>query len=328
MVDDLLDPVRTTQWAWVRGRALGDIDGIFSGEPEEAVMVTLQEGSPADPGPIRQAILLVCRRQAAPAPPLLLARRVAYDAGGREDRETPPPAGLWWPEPPEDPYADVRVEIVRPPVSERSLVVVTLWRPLEDGSSHMAFHRVFTLETPPGSEPGDDAGGGPPPAPGRHRLGAALTARLRQPTPSLRVFDFDRDGHPDLVALCHVLPGSAARATVFPEPEWPVVWRGGPDGGFSRLDMRRTRTGGNLARINPHFARDWYRAYAEALAGGMEPADAAWYQYYLGVLHRTEGDGAASRRRLEEALARAAPGSPVGGWARDALRLPEEPPEP
>lgn len=242
--DSLLEPVKGEQWYWVRGKALGDLDG--DRKDEEVVLVTLQGGLPSKPGPIDKAVLLFCHRNES-GRPQLLCRTTAFDRA-RSFGEAALPKQVYLPRPQAEPR-QASCKVIEYDQSGRSLALVSLWDESNKQVNVQAWHAAFTLENSAAK-----------------RVFAVLATQV---APLVEAPDLDKDGRAELVVTQAVLPAaSLTRQTELDPPVWPSVFSLNAEGVYVQNNAAFPRAYGEL--LLP-----WYENYVLTMHGGAEAKERA-----------------------------------------------------
>ncbi|MDR1535055.1 MAG: hypothetical protein LBU64_08155 [Planctomycetota bacterium] len=260
---DFLPSGDSRNWAYARGSISGDFNGDGKAD-EEALVVTIQDGTRKRPGNIQTAHLLILSN-ARDSPRRIIARTELF-AGNPIPGAPRPESEL--DQATEIPLMNVGAQIIPDPISPKVDLVIYFWGETRPGG---VWYAGYSLEN----------GGA---------LRKILETSLWQQTPGFLAVNLDKNPESgwkkrQLLFAVPSLPGPLAdRLGKSGEiPLWGHVFARDDGGNYRQADRV-------YAGHYHNIADKWNQAYLKALLDGLPPGDLAWFEYRLGLLNLYTGN--------------------------------------
>ncbi len=268
MFSDVINRYDEPRWLWVRGSISGDFDGDGK-VGHEAVVATIQAGSPKSPGPIETAFLVLCEigedgsRTAVARTVLFEGDPIAKAPRAENDLIRVVPV----------PLTKARAQTVQDKVTLKESVVVYFWGDRLPGG---VWYGGYSLED--------------------GRLVKNLETVLWQATPGFMTANLDKSiegshlGYQILFSIA-AIPGEVSEklGNVRDAPLWGHVFARGKDGVYRQAD----------ARFGEHYREIeniWNQSYLRAVLRELPADELAWFEYYMGIMnHYTRNDDMSAR---------------------------------
>lgn len=262
LFQDVISAYDEPYWLWVRGTISGDLNGNGIVD-EEAILATIQKGTPQDPGPIEIAFLVACdiapdgkrtaraRTLLFDRSPIAAAPRPVNDLGIVVDK----------------PFTRCRAQMVQDKVTLTETVVVYFW---SDPTPSSVWYAGFALK---------DSG-----------WVKNLEAVLWQSTPGFLTANLDRSVDASPFGYQLVFGVAAIPEAIFSKigppreaPLWGHVYARDADGIYSQAD---DRFGDQYRQLESA----WNQVYLKAVIKGLPPEELAWFEYHMAIMNHYTGN--------------------------------------
>lgn len=265
---DVITNFDEPHWLWVRGTINADFDGDGKVE-EEAVIATIQSGTPKRPGPVEAAFLVICRKTDA-GERVAMARTLLFDHNPiHGDVVAFNDIGMMN----DVPLTRVKAQMVQDKLELGESIVVYFWG---DESPTSVWYAGYHLD--------------------EGELKKNLETVMWQTSPGFLVANLDKrleargEGYQLLFPVASIPPEILSKVTKTNEILlWGHVLARDKDGFYRQNDQR----------FGEHYRRlegNWNQMYLRAAITDMEPADLAWFEYHLALLnHYTDNPDLAER---------------------------------
>ncbi len=273
LFSDIIGRFDEPRWLWVRGSISGDFDG--NGKVDrEAIVATIQRGTPKNPGPIETAFLAVNKID-QDGKRTAIARTILFDsdplaAAPRPENDLARIKSI--------PLTRARAQVIQDKVTLKESVVVYFWG---DDLPGGVWYAGYTLK--------------------HGELVKNLEVALWQATPGLMTANLDPSieasplGYQILFSVAAIPERISAKLGAPREaPLWGHVYARDPDGIYHQADHR----------FGEHFRElenTWNQAYLRAVLRELPPEELAWFEYYMGIMNHYTGNADMASRFLAKA---------------------------